>query len=88
MGGSPVNPTALRRIVLGLGVQESAPAVAMATELARALRLRLLGVFVEDIDLLRFAGLPFAREVCLSSATSRPLDALAMTRALQQRADG
>ena len=76
----------LRRIVLGLGLQESAAAMALATELARSLQLQLLGLFVEDIDLLHFAGLPFAREVCLASATSRQLDPNAMARALQQRA--
>ena len=76
----------LQRVVLGLGLQESAAAMTLATELARSMRLQLLGLFVEDIDLLHFAGLPFAREVCLSSATSRQLDPNAMARALQQRA--
>jgi hypothetical protein len=76
----------LRRIVLGLGLQESSAAMALATELAGAMHLELLGLFVEDIDLLHFAALPFAREVCLSSATSRQLDADSMVRALQQRA--
>ncbi|MBP6813864.1 MAG: hypothetical protein KA169_03175, partial [Burkholderiaceae bacterium] len=76
----------LRRVVLGLGLQDSPAAMTLATELARSMQLQLLGLFVEDIDLLHFAALPFAREVCLSSATSRQLDPTAMVRALQQRA--
>ena len=67
----PGPPVPLRRIVLGLGWQESATAMAIATELARSLQLQLLGLFVEDIELLHFAALPFARELCLSSAASR-----------------
>ena len=64
----------LRRIVLGLGLHESPSAMSLATQLAHSMRLELLGLFIEDIDLLHFAGLPFAREVGLPTATSRQLD--------------
>lgn len=59
-----------------------------ATELARELRAELHGLFIEDINLFRLAGLPFAREIDYSSGTSRPLDTEAIERALRHRAEG
>jgi nucleotide-binding universal stress UspA family protein len=40
-------------------------------------------VFVEDINLLRLAGLPFARVLSQSSPQERPLDQLSMERQLR-----
>lgn len=47
--------------------------VESATRLAAQLDAELLGLFVEDINLLRMAGMPFAHEVGLTSAVRRRL---------------
>jgi len=47
----------------------------------------LLGVFVEDINLLRVASLPFARQIRYPSAIAEPLDAAAMERELRVKAE-
>ncbi|MDA8384242.1 MAG: hypothetical protein M0037_14530 [Betaproteobacteria bacterium] len=44
-----------------------------ALVLAEQLHVALLGVFVEDVNLVRLASLPFAREVGRLSALERPL---------------
>lgn len=79
-------PGPFSRIVLGLGAQPSPSTLAMAADLAQAMRLQLLGLFIEDDDLLHMAGLPFAREIAYPSARSRPIDPAAMERALQASA--
>jgi hypothetical protein len=79
-------PGPFSRIVLGLGARPSPSALAMAADLAQAMRLQLLGLFIEDDDLLHMAGLPFAREIAYPSARSRPIDPAAMERALQASA--
>lgn len=53
-----------RRLVVALGAsRDSLAALATWAELAARLRADLEGVFVEDADLQRMAGLPFARVV-------------------------
>jgi hypothetical protein len=74
-----------RRIVLGFATTGSEPAVQAATELARAMQLSLLGLFVEEVDLLHLAALPFAAEVSFPSALTRRLDPAAMERSLRAR---
>ena len=63
-------------------------ALAAAAMLATELRVELQGLFIEDINLLRLAGLPFSREIDDSSGTSRPLDIETMEQALRTRAEG
>jgi len=55
----------------------------LAVELAVALNARVHSQFVEDIDLLRIADLPCTREITLSSASVRPMDANSILRSLQ-----
>jgi len=57
-----------------------------AAEMAARLKAELIGIFVEDINLLRVAGLPFAEEVRLYSATTTKLDAGELERLLRQQA--
>jgi nucleotide-binding universal stress UspA family protein len=57
-----------------------------AIELAARFEAELAGMFVEDVNLLRLADLPFAYEVSLTSATRRPLNAQELER--QIRAQG
>ncbi|MGE5344540.1 MAG: universal stress protein [Acidithiobacillales bacterium] len=64
-----------RRILVALdGSRESRAALAAAARLGIATGAGLIGLFVEDVELLRLAGLPFAREAGLSSGVFRRLD--------------
>lgn len=63
-------------------------ALEAAARLAAELRVELHGLFIEDINLLRLAGLPFAREIDYSSGTSHPLDIKTMEHSLRTRAEG
>lgn len=62
-------------------------ALAAAAALASRLRAELLGLYVEDIDLLRLAGLPFARSVGHSLALEQPLDFEGVERAFRRQAE-
>jgi hypothetical protein len=73
-----------RRIVVGLEAQpRSRAALRAAAEIAARTETELVALFVEDANLLEWAGLPFAREVGFPSAVSRALDAAAMERSLR-----
>jgi nucleotide-binding universal stress UspA family protein len=70
---------AVRRIVVAV---DSSPAAREALEAAAALAARLnaelIGLFVEDIDLVNLAGLPVGREIRFSSGQAREFDQLAL----------
>lgn len=73
-----------RRIVVGLeALPRSRAVLRAAAEIAARTESELLALFVEDANLLEWAGLPFAREVGFPSAVPRALDALAMERRLR-----
>jgi nucleotide-binding universal stress UspA family protein len=62
----------IRRIVVALDASpHSLAALRAAAELAALLDAELIGVFVEDINLVNLAGLPAARQVSFYSATTR-----------------
>ncbi|MBI5066654.1 MAG: universal stress protein [Deltaproteobacteria bacterium] len=64
-----------RRIVLAIDASlPSVEAARTAAEVAAALGAELLGVFVEDLNLLRLAALPFARELRVPDGAERPLE--------------
>lgn len=77
----------IRRIVVSV---EPAPrgraALETAAEIAERLGAELVGLFVEDVELLHLAGLPFAREIGFPSATTRSLDVASMERSLRSLA--
>jgi nucleotide-binding universal stress UspA family protein len=76
-----------RRVLIALDASpESLAALNAAARLAARLEAELTGLFVEDIDLLNLAGLPFAREATAFSLASRSLDAAAVERELKTRA--
>jgi len=78
----------LRRIVVVLDTGPRArAALEAAAQLAARMQTELVGLFVEDVELLHFAGLPFAREVGYPSASLRPLDVAVMERALRATAE-
>jgi nucleotide-binding universal stress UspA family protein len=79
---------AIRRILVALDVSpHSLAALEAASELAETLKAELVGNYVEDINLLHLAGLPFAREVSYLSVAVRPLDSLSMERELRMQAE-
>lgn len=57
-----------------------------AVALARQLDSELAGLFVENVNLLRMAALPFASEVGLSGARTRRVDTGELERSLRQQA--
>lgn len=81
----------IRRIMIALDA--SAPSIAAleaAATLAARIDAELLGVFIEDVNLVRLAGLPFAAEIGALSARPRPLAPEEMERLLRlqrQRAE-
>jgi nucleotide-binding universal stress UspA family protein len=86
MSGSDQH-VSIRRILLALDTAaHSFAAVEAATALAARLDAELHALFVEDINLLRLAALPFARETRLTSATTRSLQNTDMERALRAEA--
>jgi hypothetical protein len=77
----------IRRIVVSMeSAAQDRAALEAAADIAARLQAELIGLFIEDIDLLHFAALPFAREVGFPSATRRPLDVSAMERSLRSLA--
>jgi nucleotide-binding universal stress UspA family protein len=61
--------------------------VETAAELAADLQAELYGLFVEDENLLRLAGMPFAREIGGTSASARPLNREVIERTFRARAE-
>jgi len=57
-----------------------------AAEMAARLQAELIGIFVEDINLLHMAGLPFIEEVRRYSATTGKLDTDQLERLLRLQA--
>jgi hypothetical protein len=58
-----------------------------AVRLARELEAEFLGLFIEDVELLRFASLPFAREVGLASASLLSMNLAGLERQLRAQAE-
>jgi len=56
--------------------------------LAAEMQVELLGLFIEDVELLRFAALPFAAEVGFPSAARRSVDLAGLERQLHAQAAG
>jgi len=74
---------ARRRIVVGLDARTRERELEAAAAFAGRLGAELAGLFIEDIDLLRFAALPFAHEIGVASAARLKLDLDAMERAMR-----
>ena len=64
----------------------SAGAPEAVAHLAQELQAELLGLFIEDVELLRFAALPFAAEVGFPSASRRAIDVGALERQMRVQA--
>jgi nucleotide-binding universal stress UspA family protein len=77
----------IQRILVALDASsQSRPALETAAELASRLGAELIGLFVEDINVLRVAELPFAMEVGPFSALSRRLQVPELERQFRAQA--
>lgn len=77
----------IRRILVALDAStNSREALATAVNLAETLRSEIHGIFVEDINLLRLAELPFAREIQFADNAFRQLEMDGLQRKLRSRA--
>jgi len=77
----------IRRILVALdSSRHSLAALEAAAELAAHTEAELFGLFVEDINLLRLARLPFAMQVNATSGAAEPVDAARMERELRGQA--
>ncbi len=77
----------IRRILVALDASyHSLAALEAAADLAASLEAELQGLFVEDVNLLRVAESPVAREVQYPFVTSARLDRARMERALRAQA--
>jgi nucleotide-binding universal stress UspA family protein len=73
-----------RRILVAVDAsRDSIAALEAAVDLASRFRAELLGIYVEDINLLRLAELPFASEVGQFSAVVRRLDVAEVERQIR-----
>lgn len=75
----------IRRITVVQEAVQAARTLDAVAQAAAALEAELTGLFVEDVELLHFAGLPFAREIGAFSA--RALDVGTMERRLRSQAE-
>ncbi len=83
----PKEAKIFERILVPLDVSsEAGVGLLFAARLARALESRLEGLFIEDQDLMSLAGLPFARELSLTSGLPQALDLDRLERAFKAKA--
>ena len=78
----------IRRILVALDAStHSLAALEEAADLASAMQAELLGLFVEDINLVRIAGLPFARQVSYPSGAEERISSERIDRELKAQAE-
>ncbi len=81
------NPDKIRRILVAIDASpQSLAALEAAAELAADLDAELVGIFVEDINLIRLAALPVVLETGEASARTRRLKSSRMDRQLRSQA--
>ena len=74
----------MRRIVVMQQTWRTGDALLRASAGAAArMNIELTGLFVEDINLLHLAGMPFASEVCFPSATRREMNVTRLENSLR-----
>jgi nucleotide-binding universal stress UspA family protein len=83
----PPEERTIRRILVALDAsRHSVAALEAAAELAADLEAELLGLYVEDVNLLHAAALPFTREVRYLARAATELNDAAMQRQLRAQA--
>lgn len=86
-GGEEVSSWSIQRILVALDASTNSRAALMtAVSLAETLHSEVLGLFVEDINLVRLAELPFAREVLYGADAVRQFSRESLHRNLRARA--
>ena len=84
---TPQKPS-IHRILVALDTSaHSRAALAAAANLAAQLEAQLMGIFVEDLNLLRLAQLPFAHEIRYASAEPQKLDQTGLAQQLRSQAE-
>jgi len=87
IAAEPVDERPIRRILIALDAStNSHAALEAAVNLAEMLRSEVLGLFVEDINLLRLADLPFVREIRFAERDVRRVEQDVLLRKLRARA--
>lgn len=77
----------IRRIAIALGSEApDAPTLERIARFAAGMQAEIAGLFVEDIDLLHLAALPFAAEFCRFTQRHRPLHGAEIERQLRIQA--
>ena len=76
--------SSIKQILVAVdGSPSSLSALENSVELAARLNAELVGLFVEDINLLRATQLPFTREISFFSSGLRRLEAAELERQLR-----
>ncbi len=74
----------IRRVLVALDpARSSAALLETAVEFARRVEAEIEGLFIEDIDLMRLAELPFAHALSLPSGLPQPLETAAVEREMR-----
>lgn len=82
-----VAPWSVRRILVALDASVYSDGVlSVAVSLAAQLHSELHGLFIEDVNVLRLAELPFAREIRYGETQSRAVERDELERSLRARA--
>ncbi len=82
------DPRMIRSILVALDDACSDPeTMELAAQLAADFQAEFQGLYVEDINLLRMADLPFMQEITAGSGVARPIDRKSMERAMQHKAE-
>jgi nucleotide-binding universal stress UspA family protein len=78
----------IRRILVALDSSpHSLAALEAAVDLAARMEAQLAGLFVEDVELLRMADAPFARELLYPAAKEAPMNRAAMEHKLRAQSE-
>jgi hypothetical protein len=81
------NTLSLGRITITFAATESQPrSLEAIARLAASFSSEVSGVFIEDLEMLRAARLPFALEVCRATNRVKPADLVEIERSLKQKA--
>lgn len=77
----------IQRILVAMDASpQSLAALDTAAEIAAKFQAELIGIYVEDINLVRLADFPFSREIGRFSASSRPFDSSQIHRLMHAHA--
>ena len=80
----PTNHSPINRVLIALdALKENDKTIEFAVALAARKQAELMMLFIEDLNLVHLASLPFASEIGRMSILERKLDSLQMTRAFR-----